>query len=132
MQGRLLTRFLRIFGNGAGKHDVLSVGAPDSIGLHKLGIVGAGQRMTHACGAAIPLKDALGGIKHLKEAIVCEVSDVKGLWDVERRAGKGADYILAVGRDLRHEADSGLADLTIGVPLHYVLVLDGHLALHRD
>ena len=96
-------------GLGAGKDKVLAVRAPDGAGLHKMWIVGAGQRLKLLGLAVIPGQDAARRIEDLQEAIVLEVGHV-----VERRAfasrrPDGGDHIAAIGRDLGHEADADRA-----------------------
>src|ERR1700678_1511637 len=52
------------------KHDVLAVGAPDTVGLHKIGIVRSGQRMSFSRGSVVPVQNSARGIENLKEFVV--------------------------------------------------------------
>jgi hypothetical protein len=86
----------------AREDDVFAIVTPDAIGLDVARIVGTGQRLALASGAAIPLQNALGGIEDLEETIVSKVTDIVSLRELQIGSGESADRILAVGRNLTH------------------------------
>src|ERR1017187_2582619 len=129
VESRLLSFFAGIPRHGSCKHDGLPVGAPDSVRLDVLRIISAGQWLTQARGAVVPLQDAPRWIEDLKKPVVLEVGDVVRAWNVEGWASKCADYESAVRGDLGHETYARLADLSVCVPLNDVLVLNRDVAL---
>ena len=129
VEGGFLAILARVARHRTREHDGLAVGAPNAIRLHKMRVVGAGQRLAQSRGAAVPLQDAAGWIKDLQKAVVLEIGDVIRFGYVEGWAGKGADDKAAVRRHLGHEAYTRRADLSVGVPLHHVVVLNRNVAL---
>ena len=127
--GLLVSGRIGIARGGAGVDEPLSIRTPESTGLHEVGIVGARQRLQLATLLAIPAQHAAGGIEDLAEAVVgveTVVETVQHPHAVPMRHIDGVDHVLAIRRDLAHEAEPLLRPLFAErAPVNHVVIADG-------
>ena len=143
----------RIARHGPAVDEVLSIGRPEGAGLHKLRIVGAGQRPHLLFDLVVPGQDAARGIKDLDKVDVAVIDAEEAIDDSGREPGRfflmgvlqlrrtdGCDYIPAVWRNLRHETEPlhfGRVTHCIGIfleraPADHILVVDGYVLRDRN